>query len=96
MEITRHAKKRLKERCGANKSSSERLVEIAYEKGLKHCETSGRLRKWIDSLRFYEQGANQIRVYGDKLYIFRDTRLITVLQVPNDLISIVQKQLKKK
>lgn len=36
MIVTKHAKERMKERCGLNDKSSERMAKIAYEKGLRH------------------------------------------------------------
>ena len=89
---TYHAEDRAKERCGLNKKSTERMAKIAYEKGLKHSDCSGRLHKYITSLYFYNQSANQIRVYGDKVYIFHNEILITIMNLPNNLKSIVNKK----
>lgn len=47
-------------------------------------------RKWVDSQYFYNQSANQIRLYGDKAYIFHNKKLITVIPVPCNLIPEVQ------
>jgi hypothetical protein len=89
---TYHAENRAKERCGLNKKTTERMAKIAYEKGLKHSDCSGRLRKYITSLYFYNQSANQIRVYGDKVYIFYNEILITIMNLPNNLKNIVNKK----
>lgn len=48
MQVTKHAKERLKERCGLNDKSSERMAKIAYEKGLRHGDLTGNLKKWVD------------------------------------------------
>ena len=86
--ITKHAQKRLKERCGLNKKASERLAKLAYEHGIGHGETTGNLRKWVDSQYFY----NEIRLYGDKAFIFSDYKLITVLQIPHNLVKYVKRR----
>ena len=43
MQVTKHAKERLKERCGLNDKSSVRMAKIAYEKGLRHGDLTGNL-----------------------------------------------------
>lgn len=91
MVITKHAKQRMKQRCGLNEKSADRMAQIAYEKGLKHGDLTGNLKKWVDSLYFYNRNANQIRLYGDKAYIFHDTKLITVIQIPHNLVKEADK-----
>lgn len=58
MKVTKHAKQRMKERCGLNKKSTDRMAEIAYQNGLQHKELSGNLKKWVDGLYLYKQTAN--------------------------------------
>lgn len=89
MRITKHAKERMKKRCGLNEKSSERLAKIAYERGLKHNDLTGNLKKWVDKQYFYNKTANQIRLYGDKAYIFQNEKLITVIQIPHNLVKEV-------
>lgn len=95
MVVTKHAQKRLKERCGLSKKAAERLANLAYEHGMKHSETTGNLRKWVVSQYFYNETANNIRLYGDKAFIFRGYTLITVLQIPHNLVKYVKGQGKK-
>lgn len=85
MEISRHAKKRMKERCGFNKKSQGRMALKAFEEGIPHAQTKGRLNKWITSLYFNNEKANNIRIYGDNAYIFCGGTLVTVIPVPADL-----------
>lgn len=42
--ITKHAEQRLKERMGLNKKALQRAAETAYDKGVKHQETTGNLK----------------------------------------------------
>lgn len=94
--LTEHSKDRLKERCGLNKSSLERIANKAYDEGVSHNETSGRLNKWITSLYFQNETANNVKLYGDKAYLFHGNTLITMIQIPNHLLCLVSKAKKKR
>ena len=86
MIVTKHAKRRMKQRCGIGKKSAERMAKIVFDKGLKHCDLNGNLKRWVDSLYFRNQTANQIRLYGDAAYIFHNNTLITVIPIPDNLL----------
>lgn len=86
----------MKERCGLNKSSFDRIAEKAYREGISHKETKGNLNKWVTSLYFYDETANNIKLYGDKAYLFKGDKLITVLSIPHDLQPAVNKIKKNK
>lgn len=82
MHVTRHAQKRIRERNGANKKAVYRIAEKALKEGIPHSRTKGRLNKWITGIYFQNKKVNNIRIYGDKAYLFSDEFLITVLQIP--------------
>lgn len=86
MDISRHAAERLKERCGLSKKACKRMARKAFDEGIRHSQTKGRLNKWVTGLYFKNQKANNIRLYGDKAYIFCDETLVTVIQIPVDLM----------
>lgn len=92
MEITRHAYRRAKERCGLNKKALNHLLPIAIEKGLKQSEVSGRLSKWVTKI---ENGSN-MRIYGEYLFICDDRNLITIYLIPNELKKSVKYMMEKK
>lgn len=94
MGVSEHAKERLKERCGFNKKASERMAQKAFEEGIAHSQTKGRLNKWVTSLYFRNRNANNIRLYGDKAYIFCDDILVTVIQIPVSLTKDLKKMIK--
>lgn len=96
MQITNHADDRLKERCGLNKKSKERMVQRVLDKGIKHSETKGRLNKWIISLYFYNKMANNIRIWGNQVYIFTGEKLITVINIPNNLKKELPKMVSRR
>lgn len=95
VEITRHAEQRIRERMGLNKKSIERMAQKAYDNGIKHSETKGRLRKYITKVYFQNENANNIRLYGNMLYIFSNERLITVFYLPRDLTKNLQDMVKR-
>lgn len=88
--VTKHAEKRLKKRSGLTKKSIQRMAERAFTEGVKHKDTKGALNKWITSLYFKKEVGNNIRLYGDKVFIFSDNKLITVFQIPNNLVKILK------
>lgn len=96
--ITKHAQKRAKERCGINDRAIDRMANKVLEQGVMHKECNGQLRKWIDGMLRYGV-ANDIRLYGDKAYLFRENTLITIIQIPHRLIKqaeFTQKRIRKR
>ena len=92
--VTKHAKQRMKERCGFNKQTCNRMAKKAFEEGVTHAQTKGRLNKWVTSLYFRNKSANNIRLYGDNAYIFCEDRLVTVIPIPNNLKKSMKEMIK--
>ena len=95
MKLTNHSKERMKERCGFNKKSLDRMAEKAFYEGIAHAQTKGRLKKWVDKLYLTNRNANNIRLYGDKAYIFCNEVLVTVIQIPCNLVKDFPNLIKK-
>lgn len=91
VRATVHAKKRLRERSGIPKSATMKMTERAYEKGIKRTDAKGRLRVFLDE-QYEKNGGfgNELRVYGDFLYIFHEMSLITVYAVPQDVRKYIK------
>lgn len=84
--ITNHARSRLRSRSGLNKKSVNRIADRVLDRGYQRHELSGNLRLYVDCLyRNKGKRSDNIRVYGDKVYIFVGLTLITVLQIPSEL-----------
>jgi len=96
VKVTRHAEQRERKRCGVPKKATKRLAQIAFENGLKHSETTGNLHKYLTSLYFKNKKANNLRVYGDKVYVFSDEVLVTVLNLPRGCMEIAKKCFERK
>lgn len=95
MVISNHAYVRGKERLGLGKRAFDKIVNLALSKGVKHSQLSGKLKRYVDSIYFKTQrkGSN-IVLYGEYLFIFQHSFLITVLNLPNDFKSY-KKYIKK-
>lgn len=87
--VSKHAEQRMKERCGLNKKSIQRMAEKAYTDGISHRNTKGSLNKWVTKVYFKSQKANNIRLYGDTAFLFHNDILITVIQIPAELMQQV-------
>lgn len=81
-QVNEHAAKRMKERCGSNKASVQKTAQTALERGITHAETAGSLKRYLDHLYLLHRKANNMRIWGDKVFIFRGESLITVLNLP--------------
>lgn len=92
--ITRHGKKRIKQRLG--KKVPLDVAEKALKFGLKHEDATGSLKRYFDALYLAHGTANNTRIYKHKVFIFNGDTLITVLELPHCYIKYVDKLLKKK
>ena len=82
MIVTRHADKRTRQRVGVNRSAVQKLAKKALAEGYTRYDFSGSLRRYLDALYHYNPNANNIRVWSEKVWIFDDHTLITVLDLP--------------
>lgn len=87
--VTRHAADRMLERGGLNRKSIQRIANQVYSNGYPIERTKGRLRKWMYKISKSNPSAQNLRIYGDKLYIFSNDVLITVFNIPNNLKMIL-------
>lgn len=92
--VTKHAQERLKERNGLSKASANRMAKRAYMEGVPYIAMKGRLSKWVTkSVKGGLAPVKDARLYGDKLFLFDGTTLITVLQVPYNIMKQVNKMI---
>lgn len=103
VQMTHHAEHRIRERIGVNKKATQRQADLAYEKGLKKDEVSGKLRKWIEGKidsHISENGLeNDIRIYNSSLFVYESDdidRLITAIHLPTGLLKTAHKMTRKK
>jgi len=96
IKVTNHGKDRMRKRCGINAKAVKRLAKIAYRKGLSIEDTKGSLNGYLQSLYYYNRTANNIRLYGEQVYIFCDDTLVTVLNTPQRYKKLINKLMRKK
>lgn len=61
------------------------MAQKAFNEGITHKQTKGRLHKWVTILFFKNCNANNIRLYGDFAFIFAGETLVTVIPIPNNI-----------
>ena len=83
--VSKHAIKRMKERLGLPKKACQKASDIAFEKGVKHSNTKGRIHKFFTYLYHRNKTANNLRVYGKYVYVFAGNTLITVVPLPSTM-----------
>lgn len=88
--ITKHAFDRAKERLSWGKDVLNKMANKAFTEGIKHSEAKGHLSKYISKLFLEYKKANNIRVYGHDIFLFKDNTLITLYHLPNDLLKYVK------
>lgn len=95
--ITKHSKKRCKERLGLSKGDTNKMAEKAIEFGINYRDTSGSLRRYMSYLyESHNKEANNIILYNREVYIFNNKKLITIFHVPNQYYSTCDKIQKRK
>ena len=94
--MSRHGKKRLKERIGGSKKTANLLILEVLKYGLDVNTFTGRLRRYLDFERS-KSSLTYIRVYKSKIFVFSNNYhdLVTVLNIPSRLMNDLKKQLEK-
>lgn len=79
--ISHHAFIRAKERLGLNPDAFKRIVAMAFAYGTQQQETRGKLNHYLKAICF-EHPTNDIRLYGENIFIFKEGVCVTVYQIP--------------
>ena len=72
------------------------MAARAMADGVTRWETNGPLRRYLDALYHYNESANNIRIYNEKVWIFSGPTLVTVLDLPQKYKSRANALLSKK
>lgn len=94
--VTRHADKRIRQRLGVNKKSTDKIAEKALEFGITHAEAKGKLSKHLDGIFLLNYKPTNMRVYNHSVYLFNGNTLITVLPLPHKFWAYADKLQKQK
>ena len=86
---TKHAYNRARQRLGWPKSALENMMPTVFGRGVTRNSAKGELAKFIKKKWFENKRANNIRIYGEVVYLFHDNVLITMYQIDNCLKKYV-------
>lgn len=95
VELTEHSIRRTKDRVGLSKKIADKNAQKALEFGIKHSESKGGLRRYLDKLFLSNRNANNVRIYHRYVYLFHNNRLITIMNLPHkfyDVADQIQRQ----
>lgn len=87
---TIHAYIRAWERLKWQPRVLDKMMAKAFNKGYKHSDTKGILKKHITKLWHRYKFVNNIRIYGENIFFFKDKRLITLYRLESKLIKYLQ------
>lgn len=93
--LTKHSIARLEQRCGVSKRNAPTVAKRAFRRGITHAETHGNLHRFLDSLYLSQKKGTNMRIYGNAVYVFKEDTLITVINIPENLMDDV-KEIKEK
>ena len=96
IHVTRHAKKRTKDRVGLSKRLAEKNAAKALEVGLSHAEAKAGLKRYLDYLYLSNNTGNNVRVYHRYVYVFHNRTLVTILPLPTKFYDMADKLQKQK
>ena len=83
MKVTNHGEHRTRKRTGVPRKAVERMAQKALIEGIGRCEFSGSLRRYLDGMyHHHNEEANNIKVWGEKVWVFNGDVLITVMDLP--------------
>lgn len=95
MIVTNHAEDRRK-RLGLNKKCFHKKADEALNYGVKHRETKGSLKRYLDYEFLKYQTATNMRIYQRMLYIFEKDKLVTEFHLPQKYHKTADKLQKRK
>jgi len=89
--ITHHASDRAWDRLGLKPDSVQRLANMAFANGIRQEDTAGSQARYLGALFMQEKTANNLRVYGDAVFIFVGNVLVTAHHLPHRYRETVRK-----
>lgn len=96
LHITGWAYRKGRKCFGLSRTALERMAYRAFEDGLAVGQTKGALREYLAGLFFYgHEVGDELRVYGELVYIFAGPALVTVQHLPRTLRTAAVEQLRE-
>ena len=88
--LTKHSMSRMNQRCGISKNNAHKIAKRAFRQGITHAETKGNLHRFLDSIYLSQKKGTNMRIWGNAVYVFRNDVLITVINIPDNLMNDVR------
>lgn len=88
--LTKHSISRLEQRCGISKKNAPKVAKRAFRTGITHAETHGELHRFLDSIYLSQKKGTNMRIYGNAVYVFKGDVLITVIRIPDNLLTEIK------
>jgi len=85
--ITAHGFKRLKHRCHISKKAARNYVKRAFNLGFSYKTLPDNINRYINSLYTRYNTANNIRIYGSRVFIFANNVFITAYDLPQQYVA---------
>lgn len=93
--LTRHSRKRIIQRVGSG-GGTTKIAKRALRNGIPHSETTGELHDFMSKLYLSQRKGNNMRVYGDCVYMFDRKCLVTVIKIPYEIMRNKNNMIKSK
>jgi hypothetical protein len=91
LQVSRHAYERAKSRFRWKSTVLDKMAYRAFHEGIRHCDTNGRVNKYITDTFLAYKTATNIRIHGDVVYLFSGNGiLITLYSLPNEYRKYVK------
>ena len=94
--VTSHTAARIEERVGAKGKSATETARRAFYRGITHKETRGKLHRYLSWVFLKEKKANNLRIWGNAVYLFASETLLTVLPLPHEFEAVCAKIRRRK
>jgi len=72
------------------KKTLDRMMQIAYDDGIRHSDCKPALRRFVDYVWFKTKKPNQIRIHGEVIFLFHNETLITVYRIDSKNLKKVK------
>jgi hypothetical protein len=97
MRISKHALDRSKERISLNAQATARLSLKAFQQGIQVEDTAGEFNQYLTTIHYRgDPKVSAIRVYAEKVWIFKKHTLVTVYHLPLEFKNTAHKIMARK
>lgn len=85
--ISEHAMQRLWERNGWNRKTALRMIKKIYDNGIHMENVKKNVKKWLEAQLDMSAKGYYYIVYGQFAYLFNYNTLVTLIHIPNQLVT---------